>query len=748
MLKRRIWLVLIIALLAALPASAQDTTIRNPEELAQRWLGYNPMIPAIPLPSPAYGVGDEATFWVSKTKQDAPSQITTIAAAVTPSLYIFVEEGLTFDPQRMAQLAQLLDSRFALLRLSANQGGITVVPESRADFDALEQVPFSDIDNDPHFYVLYTRDLNTVNTTLYNPVNPLPERWVSNGWSNEHEMLLVNTTLTPNLDLTDEAYISRITRQFYTMLAFNNQARQPVWLREALSWRLLFQLDQRELTIDDIGPFFAAPNTSLTSGDFGAGQAFLSYLQQRFGPGIFSEISQQSGTGLRALDRALEIRQATDTVSGEPITALDVFGDFVMANVFNGAIGDGRFGYSDPAFADLRAEPLVIQDEFNFQTPQIAVNQFGSTYLLLTSTAPDPVDFTLVFQGLSQTPRLPIPGEVDNHFYWSGNTINANTSMVRSFDLTAVNQASLSFDAWYVMSNGWNYGYVSISEDDGESWQIIPTSLSTSSNPYGLGYGAGLTGFSSPEQPRPFPFLGVNLDGMAITNIMENSPLAGTEVRPGDVLAGHDGAVWAEGEDIFSFLAQFRPGDTISLYMQREDEFYSVEVVLGTHPVRVINPDPIWVTQSADLSGFAGKTILIRFDYISAAENPDLGIAIDNIAIPEIDYLDDAESGVQGWTLSGWQQMRNETEQQFLVQFALLRQEGQSQIGRLLDDQAEEPLGGWDFTLQPNDLLILTVSGINADTNIPGLYQFAAQERQANGSAPEDEPTPTVQPSI
>jgi hypothetical protein len=199
-------------------------------------------------------------------------------------------------------------------------------------------------------------------------------------------------------------------------------------------------------------------------------------------------------------------------------------------------------------------------------------------------------------------------------------------------------------------------------------------------------------------------------------------------VQVGDTIAGFDEQVWQGQPDLIGFLSNFEPGDTVNLYIQRGEEFFSVEVTLAAHPTRRFIPDPVWVKQSIDLSSFAGKTVIVRFDMVSSSDVTDRGLAVDNIAIPEIGYLDDAEAGVQGWTLNGWQQITNQVTQRFLLQFVVLNTTtiSSSRVGQLISPASALTSGAWDFSLKPGEILLLAISGLNDNTDYPARYGLVA----------------------
>lgn len=60
-----------------------------------------------------------------------------------------------------------------------------------------------------------------------------------------------------------------------------------------------------------------------------------------------------------------------------------------------------------------------------------------------------------------------------------------------------------------------------------------------------------------------------------------------------------------------------------------------------------------WMRESVDLSAWAGQEIFLRFEFITDPILNFDGLALDNLAIPEIGYVDDAETD-SGWTAEGF----------------------------------------------------------------------------------------------
>jgi hypothetical protein len=77
---------------------------------------------------------------------------------------------------------------------------------------------------------------------------------------------------------------------------------------------------------------------------------------------------------------------------------------------------------------------------------------------------------------------------------------------------------------------------------------------------------------------------------------------------------------------------------------------------------------PEWVDEVVDLSAYAGKQILLRFEMVTddAVNKP--GLLIDNLRIPEATWQDDVEAGAGDWKSEGWIRTDNAVRENWLVQ--------------------------------------------------------------------------------
>ncbi|MFQ5934183.1 MAG: hypothetical protein ACE5KI_06035, partial [Dehalococcoidia bacterium] len=138
---------------------------------------------------------------------------------------------------------------------------------------------------------------------------------------------------------------------------------------------------------------------------------------------------------------------------------------------------------------------------------------------------------------------------------------------------------------------------------------------------------------------------------------------------------------WYDVEDSFDFVyveASVNDGATWDILAGRNS---TIENPLGVSfgpaytGISGGGDEPIWVPESIDLSDYAGKDILIRFQYVTDEAVNTPGFAIDDISIPQIGFLDDVEGGDGGWQARGFVRIDNVIPQRFFVQAILFGDE-------------------------------------------------------------------------
>jgi len=110
---------------------------------------------------------------------------------------------------------------------------------------------------------------------------------------------------------------------------------------------------------------------------------------------------------------------------------------------------------------------------------------------------------------------------------------------------------------------------------------------------------------------------------------------------------------------------------------------------------------PSWIKESIDLSGYAGREVLLKFEYITDTAVNTQGFLLDDLSIPAIGYEEDFESGQGGWMAEGFVRLFNQVPQTFrltliergddiTIQEIALDESNQAHINIVFNDRVDE----------------------------------------------------------
>lgn len=181
--------------------------------------------------------------------------------------------------------------------------------------------------------------------------------------------------------------------------------------------------------------------------------------------------------------------QVLREASGAP-TFDELFADWVVANALDdSSAGDGRYGHQASA-------PTMTMESTHRDFPvheSGSVHQYGTDYIALV---PAGQPLKIEFSGNVKVPVVPNRPYQGRYQWWSNRGDMSNMTLTREFDLTGLDKATLEYALWYELEDGWDYGYVEVSTDNGSLWTLLRTKHSTTYNPMGNAFGPGYTGFS------------------------------------------------------------------------------------------------------------------------------------------------------------------------------------------------------------------------------------------------------------
>lgn len=735
-MKLRLLIILLSLLLLTFTAAAQDAPQRDPASLASRYLGGTSEILALPLPDP-YEIGvTTSEFWTAKQGETVPQQVNAVLAsgarvsAELPGVLVWVEDGIDYEEFEAQNAARGLASIFARLALRSNYAGAMQLPDGSSVMDPSDLMPVPDVDDDGFIHVLYMRDLADERDAIVNPLDELPSTLVPGGFGNAREVIYVNTTPYARAAFDDSVYLGSIVTAFLQMVLDNTSQQQAPWLRNMLVTDVRQQLSGSGISPAQAVSYLGVPSTSIThtptfanvSQVTGGQQLFLSYLRQRFGENIRTGLFEHANEGSAALDNAIAATGVIDPTTGGSQTGVEAFADFAVTNIVNSIFGDGRYTYLDEAIEQgmIASASEIALD----QSLKTAIAPYGTAYYFYTAPEAQTIDFQ--FTGAETINRLSAAsGEDENSLYLASQLPDTNSSMTRSIDLTAVESAELTFDTLYDLSDGWNYGYVSVSTDGGETWEPLPVEGAEPNNPHGAAYGTGFTGASNHEGSRPFPIMGVVLggDGVTIGDLAPGGSAQQAGIQIDDVLTGVDGELWQTPPNILDVLAEYAPGHTVVFNVQRGDRRLAFPVTLGAHPTRILRPESEWMPQTVNLTPYAGQEILLRFEMVTLPAYEHSTYAVDNLAIEAIGWQDDGTLPDE-WTLDGWSSVSERVPAEWLltaIHTGDLNDHPPRIEYLLLGEGVNSSLR---VALGANENLVLVISALNTDTAQPAAFEL------------------------
>lgn len=578
---------------------------RNLRELTLQFRYPGVPIPVVVNPTPpAYHVGDKETFWVSDLDTNENFQITAGLRYVTPHVYMWVQEGYEVDQEALERSAERFEAQS--------------YPTNRRFFGS-EWSP--GVDNDVHLHILHAGGLGNV-AGYFSGADEYSR--LVNEFSNEKEMFYIN--LDGGMRPDTSFYDGVLAHEFQHMIHWHTDRNETTWVNEGMS-ELATQLNGF-----DVGGsawlFSRSPDTQLNAWpdspggagpNYGGSYLLMAYFLDRFGKEATQALVAHPANGTAGFQAVLD-----DLGSG--FTFEGIFADWRVANYLDDpALAGGRYGYEvlDPDRPSL--------DEIHARYPvqrATTVHQYGADYVGLRGQG----DLAIEFTGSTQVKLVPNEAHSGRYQWYSNRGDDSDMRLTRAFNLSGLTSATLQTWLWYDIEEDWDYAYLAISADSGETWDLLEGKYTTTSNPQGNSFGPAYTGLSG-------------------------------------------------------------GGD-----------------------------EPQWVMEEIDLSAYAGRPVLIRFEYITDDAVNGVGFCVDDIAVPELGYTYDAETGDDGWDGEGFIRTDNILPQRFIVQ--VIEMGDEKRVRRMALDELQQGRLEMRGLGDELDRAVLIVSGYAPVTTELAGYEY------------------------
>lgn len=587
--------------------------VNDPVELARRLDGKTNIPAKLIDPQGEPQLNDTRKFWVVNDNTNENFQVTAALAYKGQNTYFFIQQGVDYDKQDLEALGDAFDQE--------------MYPTNR-EFFGSEYTP--GIDDDPRLYILYTSGLGDRIAGYFSSMDSYPSE--VHQYSNGHEMFILNADA---ISLEEPFTYGVLAHEFQHMIHWYKDRNEESWLNEGFSELAAFlngyYVDQKDYlyTIDPDLQLTDWPNDkNATLPHYGSSFLFVTYFLDRFGEEATQALVKDPGNGMDSVDTVLSELNVVDPVSGQSVTADDVFVDWTVANYLqDNSVADGRFGYKNYKEAPQTTDTQVIRS-CPSQWENASVKQYGVDYIRLdcgTGT------YQFDLETSSSVGVLPESANSGEYAFWSNKGDESNMRLTREFDFTGISAPlEMNFSMWYDLEEDYDYVYVTTSEDNGQTWQILDTPSGTDADPSGNNYGWGYNGVT--EQ---------------------------------------------------------------------------------------------WIDETLDLSAFAGKRVLIRFEYITDAAVNGEGFLLDDISVPAVNYSTDFETDQGGWQAEGFVRIENVLPQTYRLSIVTTTEIGDTSVQTYAMQPGENKSLALDF--DENQNYIIVISGTTRFTRQEASYRFRVE---------------------
>ncbi|MGD8759004.1 MAG: immune inhibitor A [Anaerolineales bacterium] len=457
--------------------SMTEVPLADPIGLAERFKGLQGIPEVVATSADPIPLGTVQSFWASNSDLDEYFQFDAELVYATDHVYFWFDVTAPYDFEEVRALVDQFENH--------------TYPTTRAFFGS-EWSP--GVDGDPHLYILAANGLGATTAGYYgsnDEYSPLVHEY-----SNAHEMFY----LSADLDLGSDWTSGVLAHEFQHMIHWRLDANEETWMNEGFAELSSFlnghdpggadfiYAQDPDLTLSywPSGPGVALPN-------YGQSYLFMSYVLDRLGPEGTQALVANTANGLDSIDQILANMGTIDPLTGDPVTADDLYRDWATAFlVQDPSVGDGRYynhTYTTgpiPAMSD-RITNCPVDEQYR------QVSQYGIDYIQILCQG----DYVLSFAGDPYAQVVPTNPHSGDYAFWSNRGDHSDMTLSRPFDFRDV-EGPITFEywVWFDIEENWDYIYLTTSTDGGDTWEILTTPSGTDYDPVGNSYGWGYTGYS------------------------------------------------------------------------------------------------------------------------------------------------------------------------------------------------------------------------------------------------------------
>lgn len=363
--------------------------------------------------------------------------------AVTDHTYFWVENGLRVDETAVQTIAQRLEQDYLLLTRLFGQ----------------EWKP--GIDGDPRFSVLHLAGSGDIYELGYfTDLDEYPRTLFAE--SNEREIIYLNMG---QLVLGSDLYYGTLVHELQHLIQWHLDKNEATWLNEGLSQ--LAELQVGLLTAETT-PFSEQPGVQLNTWEYedhvidahyAASYLFTVYLWEKLGEAALTELVRHPANGLAAVRKVLQGHRPAQSLE-------DFMGSWAVANLLDDPAAGADYAYFS---LDLERPYLETRVRHRPFDEVLSANPFGAHYIDLDFSGPT----TITFAGDTIAELVGTSPRSGSQMWLVPPSNDTDARLTGSFDLSNVISATLEFSSWYDLEQDYDFAYISISTDGGQSWSLL-----------------------------------------------------------------------------------------------------------------------------------------------------------------------------------------------------------------------------------------------------------------------------------
>ena len=429
---------------------------------------------APPANPPQYEVGDRETFRLQMGEDYDFESVEMELRGLTDRVLIWVQDDVDYPRWRARNIAQRIE---------------TQVMDPMQRLFQYEEPP--GIDGDPRLYVALMLDSSEGALAYFHKSSTLPKRLYKD--SNQREMLVVNLYWDEDYDYFDHWLFEIVAHEYIHILHHHSDFGEEKWLDEGLANYAGYRASSSRLqggnAQQTADAFLEAPHTGLTQWfaveekgpKYGAAFLFVLYLAEQFGVGIVPALLKEKANGWTSVDKVL--RQYTE------ISVDEVFADWVLANYFQ----DFRRGYGYKSLDAELSAPAPAASYNSFPTQHEGdLHQYSTEYISVDVRGADKLHLRLLQD--AEAKLMELDAADGEQVYYAVPTDKGHNRLTRRFDLSGISDAQLQYSIWYDLDYDGEQAYVTLSEDNGETWRSLRGRKTTSPIIYRAYYHYGYMG--------------------------------------------------------------------------------------------------------------------------------------------------------------------------------------------------------------------------------------------------------------